>query len=498
MKLWLILLLLTTPLFAEETIKLGSKRFTESYILGEMLHQIALQTGEAEVEYRPGLGNTGIVYAALEEGAIDAYPEYTGTIIHELLKTPEKTMDLADLKNQLRPLGLDVGIPFGFNNAYAVAMNKEKAQKLGITKISDLKKHPDLKMGFSQEFLKRTDGWLELKKAYHLPHENVFGIDHSLAYEALESNQIDMTDVYTTDPKIEKNALIVLQDDLHFFPTYDAVLIYRSDFPKRFPRTWQAFNQLKGQISEKEILTMNAEAELEGQNFTSIAQRFLHLRDKEKPERQSFLELLFGPDLWPLTKQHLFLVFGSLIPAIVVGIILGILAAYYPLMRHSILSFVGIVQTIPALALLAFLIPMLQQIGTLPALIALFLYALLPIVRSTYAGLTGIPNPLKESAVVLNLSPMHRLGVIELPLAANSILAGIKTAAVMSVGMATIAAFIGGGGYGERIVTGLALNDYQMLLAGAIPSCVMAILFELGFDLLDHLVIPKGLRTTTD
>lgn len=494
MKAILILLIIWTPLCGD-TIKLGSKRFTESYILGEILHQKALEVGEAEVDYRPGLGNTGIVYAALEEGAIDAYPEYTGTIIHELLKSSDKTLDLESLRKQLQPLGLDASILFGFNNSYALAMNKEKAQQLGISKISDLIKHPDLRLGFSQEFLKRTDGWSELKKAYGLDQQDVFGIDHSLSYSAIESNQIDITDVYTTDPKIEKNHLKILKDDLHFFPHYGAVLLHRLDFPRRFPKTWKAFTAMEGQISEEVILKMNSEAELQGRNFTSIAQHFLKLGDNEKNRPQTFIDLLFGPDLWTLTKQHLFLVFGSLIPAILAGVILGIIAAYYPLVRHPILSFVGIVQTIPALALLAFLIPMLQQIGTLPALIALFLYALLPIVRSTYAGLTGISTPLKESAVVLNLSLWRRLRVIELPLAANSILAGIKTAAVMAVGMATIAAFIGGGGYGERIVTGLALNDYQLLLAGAIPSCAMAILFELGFELLDYVVIPKGLRT---
>lgn len=490
--LFLLCIFLSSFAWSKETLKIGSKRFTESYILGEILHQKALEAGEASVDYRPGLGNTGIIFAALREGAIDLYPDYTGTIIYELLKT--KDLDLDSLRKQLQPMGLDADILFGFNNSYALAINQETARQLNIRSISDLSKHPDIKLGFTQEFLKRPDGWEEIKKAYQLPQKDILGIDHSLSYEAIDSHQIDVTDVYTTDPKIGSHDLVILEDDRHFFPAYDALVLFRKDVPKRFPKTWTAFKQLQGSIDHNRMLAMNAEAELKKHSFTDIAKDFLHIQnDTARP--QSFLEVLFGPDLWPLTKQHLYLVFGSLLPAIFVGIILGVLAASYPTLRHFILGFVGIVQTIPALALLAFLIPLLQQIGTVPALIALFFYALLPIVRGTYAGLTSIPLPLKESATVLDLSAWRRLFVVELPLAANSILSGIKTAAVINVGMATIAAFIGGGGYGERIVTGLALNDYQMLLAGAIPSCFMALLVDFLFELLDRVLIPRALRT---
>jgi len=155
---------------------------------------------------------------------------------------------------------------------------------------------------------------------------------------------------------------------------------------------------------------------------------------------------------------------------------------------------VGVIQTIPSLALLAFLIPLLQQIGTLPALVALFLYALLPIVRNTYTGLSDIPPHLKESALVLGLPPLARLRLIELPLASRAILGGIKTAAVINVGTATIAAFIGAGGFGERIATGLALNDHGLLLAGAIPAALLALGVQTLFELLDRWLVPAGLR----
>lgn len=497
---WFILIyfLAYSPMWAHETLKIGSKRFTESYILSEIIKQVAEQTGEVEVIYKPGLGNTGIAFTALQEGSIDIYPEYSGTIIQEFLRLPiSKKIDLKTLNDKLHPLGIGADILLGFNNTYALAMREDKARELHIHRISDLVKYPHLKIGFSQEFLKRTDGWEELKKAYYLPKQDVIGIDHSLSYEALVSKQIDLIDVYSTDPKIEKYNLFVLEDDRHFFPHYDALLLYRLDVPDKFPRTWKALQSLEGTITNEKILIMNAQAELLGESFEWIAQRFLPAKEvsMESPyKRVSFLSLLFESNLWNLTKQHLFLVFGSLIPAILVGILLGVLAAHSFSSRYFILHLVGVIQTIPSLAFFAFLIPLLQQIGTIPALIALFFYALLPIVRNTYTGLNDIPKPLKESAIVLGLPLLPRLVFIDIPLASRTILAGIKTAAVINVGMATIAALIGAGGLGDRIITGLALNDSRILLSGAIPACLLAILVQLCFDLLDYRLVPKGLK----
>jgi osmoprotectant transport system substrate-binding protein/osmoprotectant transport system permease protein len=155
---------------------------------------------------------------------------------------------------------------------------------------------------------------------------------------------------------------------------------------------------------------------------------------------------------------------------------------------------VGVLQTVPALALLAFLITLMGTIGTAPAVVALFMYALLPIVRNTASGLTDLPPPLRESAQALGLSPIAQLWRVELPLASRSILAGVKTSAVIAIGTATIAAFIGAGGYGERIVAGLAVNDTAMLLAGALPAAVLALGVQWVFELMEHWVVPAGLR----
>lgn len=481
----------------ERKIIIGSKRFTESYILGEMLKQIAEQTNEAPVDYRPGLGNTGIIYAALTEGLIDIYPEYTGTIAVEILKRPAlSSAKPAVLNEYLHPLQLEASPSLGFQDNYALAMRKERAEELGIQTISDLAAYPGLILGFSPEFMGRGDGWAGLRSSsYSFPQKEIKTIDHSLSYEALMQNKIDVTDIYSTDPKIQEYALKVLMDDRHFFPSYEGVLLYRLESAGNFPETWKAFQKLNNRISTQEMLSLNAEAELQGINFAAIANNFLQeSNDLRQQGMHSLWDHLWAPDLWSLTKQHLFLVFGALIPAIFAGLMLGIMANFWPATRHLILNSVGIIQTIPSLALLAFLIPLFREIGTVPALVALFLYSLLPIVRNTYAGLANIPGSQHDAALALGLPFFQRLALIEIPLASRMILAGIKTAAVLNVGMATLAALIGAGGYGVRIVTGLALNDYDMLLAGAIPACILAICVQLGFDLLDYCIIPRGLN----
>ena len=477
---------------AAETLTVGSKRFTESYILGDIVTLTAQRAGEAQATHRPGLGNTGIVYAALRNGEIDVYPEYTGTIEREILKSSQP-LDLDGLNRSLQPLGLRAGVPLGFNNTYALAMREDRAQALGVRSVSDLAAHPDIVLGLSQEFIGRADGWPGLKKAYALPQATPRGLDHGLAYEAIAAAQVDVIDAYTTDAKIGRYSLRVLQDDRHFFPVYDAVLLYRADLPQRLPRTWAAVSALGGAFDERRMIALNAEAELNGKSFNEVAKGFLGDRPAQA-QGGGFLARLFAPDFGRLAFEHAMLVAVSLFVAIAIGIPLGIFAYRVPAARQWVLSAVGVIQTLPSLALFAFLIPLFGRIGTIPALAALFLYALLPIVRNTYSGLADIPPGLRESAVALGLPPGYRLRVIELPLASRAILAGVKTSAVINVGAATIAAFIGAGGFGERIAQGLALNDNATLLAGAVPAAGLALLVHGLFELLDRWLIPAGLR----
>ncbi|HEY1438854.1 MAG TPA: glycine betaine ABC transporter substrate-binding protein [Casimicrobiaceae bacterium] len=494
---------------AAPTLNVGSKRFTESYILGEIIKQSAQGAGETTATHSQGLGNTAIVLNALTTGSIDVYPEYTGTIAREILKL-DQVPPLPELNAKLAPMGLAVAVPLGFNNTYALAMRGDDARAKSIARLSDLKAHPELRLGLSQEFIGRADGWPGLKRAYDLPFATPRGLDHGLAYEAIAERQVDAIDIYSTDAKIDKYGLTVLADDRQYFPRYDAVLLYRADLPQRLPKTWEALKRLEGTIDDAAMRRMNADAELEHKDFATVAASFLaqhagaagaatqaasagSTTTSVRPA-DDLWHKIFGPDFARLTLEHLTLVFLSLVASIVIGIPLGILAAKRPATETIILGATGVVQTIPSLALLAVLIPLTGRIGAVPAFIALSLYALLPIVRNTHTALTQITRGMKDAALSLGLRTGTILHKIELPLAAPTIMAGIKTSAVINVGTATIAAFIGAGGYGERIVTGLALNDHGMLLAGALPAAALALLIEGGFRMAERWLIPAGLR----
>ena len=489
----LILLLLPALALAQPVVNVGSKRFTESYILAEIATRAMGGAGEARAVHRPGLGNTAILFAALKSGAIDVYPEYSGTIALELLGL-KAVPELSDLNRELERHGLAAGVPLGFGNSYALAMMEARAAALGIERISDLARHPELKLALSQEFLNRKDGWSALRQAYGLPF-TPRGLDHGLAYEALAGGQAEVMDVYSTDAKIARYRLRVLKDDRGFFPAYDALLLYRRDLPQRAPGSWRALQELQGSISATGMIEMNAAAELSALPFSEVAEHFLagrRIGGGGPPRERAFLQALLGPDFWRLTLQHLLLVLASLALGVFIGVPLGVWAHRAPGARGWIMGAAGILQTIPSLALLAFLIAALDRIGTLPAVIALFLYSLLPIVRNTEAGLAGVTRTLRDSASALGLTAWQRLRLVELPLAAPTMLAGIKISAVVNVGTATIAAFIGAGGYGERIVAGLAVNDHALLLAGAAPAAAMALLVQWLFEYLDRLLAPPG------
>lgn len=477
------------------TLRIGSKRFTESYILGEILARTAAP--QVAVEHRQGLGNTAIVLAALEQKNIDVYAEYLGTISSEILKhkTP---IPLEQVRRELAPLGLGVAVPLGFNNTYALAV---RGDTRNVRSLGDLAAHPELRLGLSHEFIGREDGWPGLARRYGLA-QRPQGLDHGIAYEALAQRQVDVIDIYSTDAKISQYGLRVLADEQHYFPRYDAMLLYRLDIAQRFPHAWAALQQLQGKISERDMIAMNAEVEIQGRSFAEVARGWAQ-RQAGAPAagkagevdpapgaanagRDGLLAKLFDGNLGRLTRQHLVLVLFAVVLACIVGIPLGLLAAFRPRWRQPVLALAGVLQTVPSLALLAMLIPLLGRIGTVPALIALFVYALLPIVRNTCTGMLQIPRGLTLAALALGLRRRDRLLFVELPLALPVILAGIKTATVMSVGTATIAAFIGAGGYGERITIGLALNDNDMLLAGAIPAAVLALLTQGLFELLEY------------
>lgn len=491
---------------AGDVVKVGSKRFTESYVLAEIAAQTLQRAGIA-AEHRQGLGNTAILEQALTSGQVDVYPEYTGTIVRELLKrnpradAPPPT--LAELNEWLSPRGLRVAVPLGFNNTYAIAMREADAARLGIASLSGLARLPAdqlarLRTGLSHEFLVRADGWPALKRHYALPLQEGPALDHGLAYQALAQGQVDLIDVYSTDAQIGRLKLRVLQDDRAFFPRYDAVLLMRSSLPAG---ALAALAALQGHIDEPRMIDLNAAAELDGKTFTEVARAFVEGEPKSAPgrsgDRTSLWALVLAPDLGRLLLQHLGLVLGSVLLAVAVGVPLGVAAHRFPRLGAALLAATGLLQTVPSLAMLAFLIALLGTIGFAPALLALFLYALLPIVRNTLAGLAGVPAGLSDAARALGLRDGQVLRLVQLPLALPTVLAGVSTAAVINVGTATVAAFVGAGGLGERIVAGLAVNDIDRMLAGAIPAAVLALVVQGMFAVLERWTLPAPARTGT-
>jgi osmoprotectant transport system permease protein len=475
-----ILVLATCCAHAQEVLKAGSKRFTESYILGEIVSQVA------SGQHRPGLGNTAILYEALKNGSIDLYPEYTGTIAREILKSEDR-LDLAGLNGRLAALGLKASIPLGFSNSYALGMRKADAERLKIRTVSDLGRHPTLRPGFSHEFLGRRDGWPGLKAAYALPHSAPRGLDHGLAYEALAAGEVDLIDLYSTDAKIERYGIAVLADDRDFFPRYDAVLLHRADATARFVAVFRKLQALEGRIDTATMVRLNARAEIDKVPFPQVAREYLE--GNSAGQKRTLLGAVFAPDFGRLLAEHAALVFGSLVAAIAVGVPLGVAAARLPVLAQPVMLATGLIQTIPALALLAFLIPLTGMIGVWPALLALFLYALLPITRNTHAGLVLVPKGLLQAGTALGFTRRQVLRMVELPLAFPTIVAGVKTSAIVNVGTATIAAFIGAGGFGERISQGLALNDHTVLLAGALPAAGLALAVHALFEILERSLV---------
>jgi osmoprotectant transport system permease protein len=461
----------------------GSKKFTESVLLGELLTRL-LVDGGVPARHEAQLGGTRVLWDALLAGQVDVYPEYTGTLCQEILHS---ACDAATLRRALAERHLEMTPSLGFSDGYVLAARPAVAAKLHLQRISDLAAHPELRLGFSEDFLARGDGWPALRARYRLPQRDVRGLDHDLAWRGLGAGTLDVIDAYGTDAEIRAYRPTLLDDDLHHFVAYDAVLLYRDTLA---PDARAALERLVGAISADEMIAMNARAKLDKVSEARVAADFAAARFG--------LVAVVAPDgrwrrIGRRTVEHLTLVGLSVAVAILIGVPLGIVAARRRRLGQLILGGSGLVQTIPSLALLVFMIP-LFGIGTGPALVALVVYSLLPIVRNTVAGLEGIAPPLRESAAALGLGGWERLRLVELPLAMPSILAGIQTASVIAVGTATLGALIGAGGYGQPILTGIRLDDTALILEGAVPAALLALLVQAAFSLFEPLCVSRGLR----
>jgi len=497
---WVLALLLTLSTVAATSsaearpIVVGSKNFTEGRLLGELLAQ-RLEAEGFTVERRLGLGGTLICYQALTSGEIDLYVEYTGTL-REAVLPPGQAPGVAGLRAPLGALGLELLPPLGFNNTYALALAGPQARALEVTRISQLVSHPTLRAAFSHEFLDRRDGWRALKARYGLSQSAV-GIDNALAYQSLEKGQLDLTDANSTDGELLRFDLRVLDDDLAFFPEYQAVPLVRSDFPAA---ARAALAPLGGRLGEDTMRRLNAAVAVQGAPFAAVAADYLG-GEGLGPRPQAGAEPAAkggwlsprGTRIILRTREHLQLTGLALLGACLLGIPLAVLVHRRRRLARVVLYLAGLAQTIPSLALLALMIPLLG-IGAAPAIVALLIYAVLPILRNTLTALLGVDPTLRRVALAMGLTPWQQLRYLVLPLALPTILAGVRTATVISLGAATLAAFVGAGGLGEPIVTGISLNNTALILEGALPAAALALLAEWGFEALEARLVAAPLR----
>lgn len=479
--LWLMFL--SGVLVAEpHVVTIGSKNFPESYLLAEIAAQ-RLESKGVSVHRRFGLGGTKVAYEALRGGSIDFYPEYTGTISETLL---DMTSDQS-LEAGLARLSLRFLAPLGFDNTYVLAVRPTLADS-NLRTLSDLRLRPELRVALSHEFLSRSDGWPGLRQHYQLSHSAI-GIQHGLAYEALANEQIDVTDAYSTDGDIVRYGLQLLDDDLDYFPEYQAGWLATTEL---VPTVVSVLDEMAGRIDAARMRELNAEIVVKQRSYAAVASEFLASEFKE-----------FSGDaagnatssLWRYTLQHLQLTVLAILAATAIGVPLALISFSRPRLANAVLYISGLLQTIPSIALLALMIPLLG-IGFVPALVALLLYALLPILRATLTALNAVDPLHRRVAAAMGMSRAQEFRHVLIPLAIPHVLAGVRTASVISIGTATLAAFIGAGGLGEPIVTGLALNDTRLILSGAIPAALLAIATDLAFDALERRLIPPHLRVS--
>lgn len=508
--LLLIWLCLFCAAHAQDTITIGSKTFAESRLLSEMMAQLLEAHTDLKVERKFGLAGSMMCFTAATSGEIDLYPEYTGTGVTAVLKLEGTFRDplftYVEVSRHYRDKHqLEWFAPFGFNNTYVMAVPQKFADQHNLKTVSDLKRlESTIRVGVSHEFLSRPDGLPGLKKEYGLEFASARGMEHGLAYRGIAEGAVDLIDAYSTDGELLRYKMASLVDDKGFFPPYHAAPVIRVDIVERHPEIKVALSGLSFAITDDEMQKLNYKVQEDREPIPQVARDFLVtkelLEDSGPAASHRTRESGFGALMvsrrwktWALTVEHLELTVVSLLWAILIGVPLGIVITRYPGAAPPVLTTAGVIQTIPSIALLAFMIPV-PGLGLGPgsAMMALFLYALLPIIRNTFTGIQEVDPRMIEAARGMGLTKVQILKLIELPLAVRTIMAGIRTSAVINVGVATLAAFIGAGGLGDPIVTGLQLNDTNLVLAGALPAALLAIAVDQSLGLLERALAPRG------
>ncbi len=490
-------------------IVVGSKNFMESKLLAEIFAQLLESRTGLIVDRRLGLAGTQVCFEALKTGAIDVYPEYTGTGLVSILQqepTGDPRTALQIVRTEfLHRWNLWWLSPLGFENAYALAVPRTHAKTYQLRTISDLAKvASQFRAGLGYEFIKRLDGLPGLEAVYGLHFQQVQGMQQALKYQAAESGAIDVLDVYTTDGRLAVFDLTVLEDDQQFFPPYEAAALIRGETLTRHPEIGTVLGLLANAFDAPYMRTLNLRLQEKGDSIEQVAQDALQkigLLDTVTPPPHPITKKEgLGLYLWEHREalgqrlvEHITLAGTALVLGIILALPLGLLLERHSRWAEPMIRFVGMTQTIPSIALLAFMIPFFG-VGALPAIMALWIYSLFPILRNTYSGLRDAAPHAVESARALGMTEWQILQWVRLPLAAPIIMAGVRTSGIITVGTATLAAFIGAGGLGVPIVSGLQLADTTIILSGAIPAALLAVAVDGGLGLIENIVKPAGLE----
>lgn len=509
LSVWLAIALLALPTYAQETVVVGSKNFEENRLLAEIFAQLLEAKTDLTVERRLNLAGTQVCFEALRSGAIDVYPEYTGTGLVSILgESPD--LSRAQALNRVRKVFLDRWnlwwlSPLGFENAYEIAVPQALARERSLATISDLAEiSGNLDAAFGYEFTEREDGLPGLREVYGLEFANVRAMQQALKYQAAGQGEVQALDVYTTDGRLLTYDLVVLEDDRDFFPPYEAAALVRGATLESHPEVGTVLGLLAGAFDEQRMRRLNLRLQEEGEEATVVAADALAelgLIESGSGEdgsrgssREGFWAYMVGhrSELGRLTLEHLGMTAVALLLGCLLAIPLGLALERRRDWAESLIRGVGVTQTVPSLALLAFMIPLLG-VGWLPAVVALWIYSLYPILRNTYSGVRDAGPEAVEAARALGMTETQILRSIRLPLATPVILAGVRTAAVITVGTATLAAFIGAGGLGEPIVTGLQLANVSMILSGAVPAALLALLVDGVLALVERRLRPRGI-----
>lgn len=490
---------------AADTVRVGAKNFTEQEVVAELVAQLIERHTNLAVERRFGLGGTGVCHAALLAGQLDVYVEYTGTAVLDILKRPA-TQGRDEVLQQVarayqEEFDLEWLAPMGFNNTYALSVRGEVAQEEGWQTVSDLIPSADgLRAGFTSEFIERPDGYPGLARVYGLRFGSVTDLDPGLMCEAVAAGQVDVISAFATDSRLLAYGLTMLRDDRGFFPPYDAAPVVRGELLLKHPEIRTALMPLAGTIDDATMRSLNHQVDEQGRRPSRVARDWLDARRGNAPvatAAPATAPQTGRPGMWTLvmnrrtelarkTGEHVTLTGLALLVAILAGVPLGILIHRYRAASAWVLAGAEIVQTVPSLAMLAFLFALYKVLGMWPAVSALVLYALLPIVLNTFTGLKEIPPRIIEAAEGVGMSSRQRLWMVELPLALPIIVAGVRTAAVWTVGIATLSTYIGAGGLGDFISRGLARNMPELTLLGAVPAALMAVVLSTGIRALER------------